>query len=287
MCSACRSPIESLGRILGHNVSGELLHDVLWLLPLGFVLGAVGTLIGAGGGFILVPVLLLLYPNEAPGTITSISLIVVFFNALSGSLVYGRAKKIDYKTGVTFAIAAIPGSILGAITSATIRRQKFDLLFGALLSILSILLLVRPRRKNAGAETQNSRNETPDLSSLKLALGSAVSTGLGFLSSFFGIGAGFIYVPAFVYILDFPVHTATATSLFTLAIMSFTGSATHLFAGLPHHGMNLALLLTPGVILGAQLGARLSRRLRADWILRGLALALGLVGLRFVIVAWR
>ena len=268
-------------------MSGELLHDALWLLPLGFVVGAFGTLIGAGGGFILVPVLLLLYPNEAPATITSISLIVVFFNALSGSIVYARAKKIEYKTGVTFALAAIPGSIFGAVTTASINRQKFDLLFGALLNIFSVLLLVRPGRKSSGGETQRSRTEISRLSSLKLALGAVLSTGLGFLSSFLGIGAGFIYVPAFIYILDFPVQTATATSLFTLAFMSFTGAVTHLFAGPLHHGMSLALLLTPGVILGAQLGARLSRRLHADWILRGLALTLGLVGLRFVIVAWR
>ena len=267
-------------------MSGELLHDALWLLPLGFVVGAFGTLIGAGGGFILVPVLLLLYPNEAPATITSISLIVVFFNALSGSIVYARAKKIEYQTGVTFALAAIPGSIFGAVTTASINRQKFDLLFGALLSIFSVLLLVRPGRKSGGGETKGSRTEISRLSSLKLALGAVLSTGLGFLSSFLGIGAGFIYVPAFIYILDFPVHTATATSLFTLAFMSFTGTATHLFAGPLHHGMNLALMLTPGVVLGAQLGARLSRRLHADWILRGLALTLGLVGLRFVIVAW-
>ena len=56
----------------------------LWLLPLGLGIGAFGTLIGAGGGFILVPILLILYPNEDTELITSISLAVVFFNALSG-----------------------------------------------------------------------------------------------------------------------------------------------------------------------------------------------------------
>jgi hypothetical protein len=50
----------------------------LRLLPLGFAVGAYGTLIGAGGGFVLVPILLLLYPNESPEIITSISLAVVF-----------------------------------------------------------------------------------------------------------------------------------------------------------------------------------------------------------------
>lgn len=263
------------------------MFDALWLLPLGLFVGTFGTLIGAGGGFILVPVLLLLYPSEAPGTITSISLIVVFFNAVSGSLAYARAKKIDYKTGVIFSVAAVPGSIFGAFATSTINRQKFDFLFGLLLSIFSVLLLIRPARKSAAGATQRPLTEIPHLSPFKLALGTAMSTGLGFLSSFLGIGAGFIYVPAFIYILDFPVHAATATSLFTLALMSFTGAATHLFAGQLLHGMNLALMLAPGVVLGAQIGARLSFRIRADWILRGLALALGLVGLRFVIVAWR
>ena len=263
-----------------------LLFDALWLLPLGVFVGTVGTLIGAGGGFILVPVLLLLYPNEAPATITTISLIIVFFNAVSGSLAYARTKKIDYKTGVVFSLAAIPGSIVGAFATAAVKRQLFDLLFGIILSLLSMLLLIRPARKSGAGQSQRSLAENPPLSPAKLILGTLISTSLGFLSSFLGIGAGFIYVPAFVYLLDFPILTATATSLFILSLMSLTGAATHLLAGMLDHGMNLALVLSPGVICGAQIGARLSRRIHADWILRGLGLALGLVGVRFVIAAW-
>ena len=59
--------------------------NYLWLLPLGLLIGAFGTLIGAGGGFILVPILLLIYPKENTELITSVSLAVFFFNALSGS----------------------------------------------------------------------------------------------------------------------------------------------------------------------------------------------------------
>ena len=66
----------------------------IWLTLLGFVIGTYGTLIGAGGGFVLVPILLMLYPNESPEIITSISLAVVFFNAMSGSLAYSRMKRI-------------------------------------------------------------------------------------------------------------------------------------------------------------------------------------------------
>ena len=73
-----------------------------WLLPLGVLIGAFGTLIGAGGGFILVPILLLVYPHEKTELITAISLAVVFFNALSGSFAYARMKRVDYKSGIIF-----------------------------------------------------------------------------------------------------------------------------------------------------------------------------------------
>ena len=71
----------------------------IWLIPVGFIIGTYGTLIGAGGGFVLVPMLILLYPQESPEVITSISLAVVFFNALSGSLAYMRLKRVDYRSG--------------------------------------------------------------------------------------------------------------------------------------------------------------------------------------------
>src|ERR1700752_2235 len=102
----------------------------LWLFPLGLAIGAFGTLIGAGGGFILVPVLFIVYPNENTELITSISLAVVFFNALSGSWAYSRMKRIDYKSGIIFALATIPGPILGALYTACVPRRIFDFFFG-------------------------------------------------------------------------------------------------------------------------------------------------------------
>ncbi len=65
------------------------------LFLLGLTVGTFGTLIGAGGGFLLVPVLLILYPRLEPEVVTAISLAVVFLNATSGSVAYGRMKKTD------------------------------------------------------------------------------------------------------------------------------------------------------------------------------------------------
>jgi len=104
-----------------------------YLIPLGFVIGAYGTLIGAGGGFVLMPMLLLLYPEESPEVITGISLAVVFFNALSGSMTYARMRRIDYRSGFLFSTATIPGAILGALTTAYIPRRLFDAIFGFLM----------------------------------------------------------------------------------------------------------------------------------------------------------
>ena len=116
--------------------------DRIWLIPVGFIIGTYGTLIGAGGGFVLVPMLILLYPQESPEVITSISLAVVFFNALSGSVAYMRLKRVDYRSGILFAAATIPGAILGALTTSFIPRHLFDISLGLMLIAASIFLIV-------------------------------------------------------------------------------------------------------------------------------------------------
>jgi uncharacterized membrane protein YfcA len=259
----------------------------LWLVLLGFFAGGYGTLIGAGGGFVLAPALLLLYPGEGPETITSITLAVVFFNALSGTLVYAKSKRIDYLSGTIFSLASVPGAILGALATTAISRKGFDLLFGLLLIAVALLLAVTTARQGA-ARIAQADFKTPTIShfgGFTLFVGSVLSTVFGFVSSFLGIGGGFLYVPALVYLLRYPIHIATATSLFVLTITAFTGSATHVAAGLFHHGLRRALVLSVGAILGAQVAARLSQRMHGNWIMRSLAIALALVGLRLIMPA--
>lgn len=261
----------------------------LWLIPLGFFAGGYGTLIGAGGGFVIAPALLLIYPGEAPETITSVSLAVVFFNALSGTLALTRSNRIHYRTGVIFAAATIPGAIAGAFATTALSRSTFNLIFGLLLIGMASFLALNPGKKGAARVAQASFDApvVTKLSAQTLLAGVVLSMCFGFISSFFGIGGGFLYVPALVYLLRFPVHMATATSLFILTITAFTGSATHVAAGLFHHGIRRAIVLSIGAIFGAQAGAWLSQRLHGDWIIRSLAVALGLVGLRLIALSFR
>lgn len=263
--------------------------DNIWLIPLGFAIGALGTLIGAGGGFILVPVLLLLYPSYSSETVTSISLAVVFFNALSGSVAYARMGRIAYRSGLIFSAATIPGAILGAFSTTLIPRGIFDGIFGVLLLLLSVFLVVRPTgkendvcRPNERECTVVERDGTTHHFSYNETLGISLSVAVGYLSSLLGIGGGIIHVPALVRLLHFPVHIATATSHFVLAFTALAGTLTHIAAGSFRDGACRTLLLAAGVVAGAQVGARFSTRIHGRWIIRALAFALGAVGVRLM-----
>jgi uncharacterized protein len=275
-------------------------YHYIWLFPLGILIGAFGTLIGAGGGFILVPILLLVYPNENTELITSISLAVVFFNALSGSWAYSRMKRVDYKSGIIFAVATIPGAILGAVSTAYVPRYAFDFIFGVLMILAGVFLWFSAKDDHAHAQDPSSPHASVKTSmqwtvrdfvdrdgvryhyEYNPVIGIVLSIFVGFVSSLLGVGGGFIHVPALSRLLNFPVHIATATSHFVLAVMALTGTLVHVASGAFEHGVRRTALLAVGVLLGAQIGARMSNRVGGKWIIRGLALALVFVGIRLI-----
>ena len=269
--------------------------EYLWLIPLGFVVGAYGTLIGAGGGFVLMPFLLILYPRETTDTLTSISLAVVFFNALSGSVAYARMRRIEYRSGLIFSAATIPGAILGALTTAYLPRRLFDMIFGLVLIAASFYLGINPtvRAQTEWPCPPNHRecivtetSGTVHRFSYHQPLGIVVSMVVGFFSSLLGIGGGIIHVPVLVKLLNFPIHIATATSHFVLTNMALTGTLTHIVTGTFTRGFHRTILLAIGVIFGAQLGAWFSGKARGTWIIRGLAIALGAVGIRLLMTVF-
>jgi uncharacterized protein len=267
----------------------------LWFIPLGFALGVLGTLIGVGGGFILVPVMLLLYPHQNPEVITSISLTVVFFNALSGSWAYARMSRIDYRSGMLFAAATVPGAILGALTTDLIPRRLFNGIFGFLMAIAAVYLLFNktsgkaPRINKGGClivRTVTPKSGNAYTFSYDLRIGIILSLLIGYLSSMLGIGGGIIHVPVLIRLLDFPVHIATATSHFILVFTALTGSLVHILKGsFTVASFYNTILLSVGVLVGAQLGAVISTHVHGRWIIRGLAIALAFAGIRIMLMA--
>ena len=273
--------------------------DITWLrvvelLAVGAGAGFYGTLVGLGGGFIILPVLLLIYhftPQQTVGT----SLTIVFFNAVSGTLAYVRQKRIDYRSGVRFAIATLPGSVLGAYIANYLSFKVFSVVLGALLFGIAVFILLRPKRDDGNSpglscapllsrvyavRTVTDNKGRVFRYAYKEWLGILVSFFVGFISSMMGIAGGVVQVPTMVYLFNFPTHVATATSTFILSLSTVTGSAFHQILG--HVVYAPALIIGAGAIIGAQGGARVAQRLQGKWIVRSLAVALLFVGGRLL-----
>jgi hypothetical protein len=253
----------------------------------GVLIGVVGTLIGAGGGFIHVPVLIIFYgfsPQHAIGT----SMAVVMLNAISGTFAYIAQKRIDYEMGIKYAVAASPGVLVGALLSQFFTVSSFSIIFSLLLMILSYYLfsgkefyVVRtkvaqaPNTRYLKDATGEEFSYAPDMS-----VGFSASILIGIFSGLFGIGGGIIHVPLMYSVLGIPVHIATATSHFILAITSFLGSI--VFVGLGYVDLDYAVLLGIGTIIGASFGARLSLKTHPYVIKKVIALCLFLLALRLL-----
>lgn len=260
-----------------HRMTPEF-QEFLLLAPLGILVGAYGTMVGAGGGSVLVPVLLMLLPHESPATITAISLAVVFFNAYSGTIVYMRMGRVDYRAGVIFTLAGLPGAVLGVFLVHEMPRGLFDPLFGLLLLAIGGLLVANPLGTRGGI-TPKPR---PGGTERGMLVGSIGSAYIGVLASLLGIGGGIIHVPFLIRMLRMPAHVATATSHFVLTFIALTATVTHVIQGEFDRGLSQTMYLAVGVMMGAPLGAALSSRLHGSMIMRLLALALCLVGSRLL-----
>ena len=270
----------------GHAVVTDL-PEALLLIMFGCAVGLIGTLIGAGGGFIHVPMLMIFFgfsPQLAIGT----SITAVFMNALSGTFSYVTHKRIDYDIGLKFATAAVPGVLVGAVIAQHFTFTSFSILFSITLILLSIHLfaekeisIVRTKEVELPEERRLVDAEgalhayAPDM-----AIGLAGSFFTGIFSGLFGIGGGIIHVPLMYSVLGIPVHIATATSHFILAITSLF--AVIIFAGMHEIDLDFAIFIGVGAILGAYFGARMSRKTRPRFIKRAIAVCLLMLALKLI-----
>jgi len=265
--------------------------EFIGLVALGFAVGTYGTIIGLGGGFILVPALLLLYPEYNPEQVTAISLAVVCANTISGSIAYARQGRIDYLTGFIFAASAAPGVLAGVFLVGLVPERGFTIVFALLLLALAVLALrgsprvIRPPLAGRGVIVRSV--VTPEGTyryGYRLWQGILLSMGVGLVSSLFGIGGGAIHVPAMISVLHFPVQFAVATSQFIVAFMSGEGTAVHLAKGtLVGDQWVKAVALGIGTIPGAQAGAQIARRMKGRTIVRLLVAALLLLAGRLLV----
>ena len=114
-------------------------------------------------------------------------------------------------------------------------------------------------------------------------LGIAIAFGIGLLGGLLGLGGGIMHVPVLTQILGFPIHIATATSHFVVATSSLFAILTHVVAGSFFQEISKTLVISAGAVIGAQFGARLSKKVSGSLIIRLLAIGLGIVAIRLLI----
>jgi len=263
----------------------------------GLGVGMYGTMVGAGGGFLIVPVMLLVWhvtPAQAAGT----SLTVVFLNAAAGSYSYAKQGRVDYRSGFYLAAATLPGSVAGAFMAKWFSGRVFAIVFAVFLLAMGSFLVWKPLRgKEHEQQTPRADGAHDDrwwwmhrditdksghryVWDYNLLTGLILSFFVGFMSSILGIGGGIIHVPALIHLLFFSSHLAAATSHFILALSAFVGAGTHVALGDVLFGP--AALMGIGVIPGAQLGALLAKKSRGAVTVRLLSVALFVVAIRLL-----
>lgn len=258
---------------------------------IGIVAAFIGSLVGLGGGIILVPILLFLYQYvdsfswAEPQMIVGISLVTMVFTALSSTISYWRSGRVDYKTGILFLLGSIPGSVLGSWLNQFIDANKFSLYFGFIMICISLLLFIKRKERTQASKIVNDKKNSrtfrigEETYHYTVAIFPAIliSFGVGMLSGMFGIGGGAIMVPVMLLLFGFPVHIAVPTSMFMIFFISLVSSLTHIVLGHVPWGYIFFFIL--GAFIGGTLGAKVNQLLTGKtlkWILRIVLIGVGL-----------
>lgn len=226
--------------------------DQLWLIPLGFAAGILGSMIGLGGGIIVVPVLTFL--GFPPTLAASNSLFAAFSNAVASTFSYSRQKRIEYSLGLKLGLLSVPGTVLGAYASSDVAPVIFKVLFGLVLVSSAAYIFLRKKIE--------TKEKTLSKQMIIFAIGASFFAGI--ISSFFGIGGGTIFVPLMVVGMGMTMKKAAPTSQFILLFASLSGVIVHSILG--HPDFMQAGLLSLGAFIGGLVGARLSLDIRERYL---------------------
>jgi len=262
----------------------------------GFVIGVLSGLFGVGGGFLLVPLLNIVFNipyNIAIGS----SLLQMVGTSISSTLKHRGYGHIDYKLAGFILMGSIVGVELGArvlmrlknlgtitINTSTISIMDFwiNIIYIILLSLIGTSMFLESK-KAKGREPRGGVVDTilsrkiknvkiPPIISLPISNIEDISVcylvvlgfGVGILSGLLGIGGAFILNPVLIYLVGVPTSVAIGTSLFQTIFVSAYGALTHLLKG--NIDFRIVACILTGSIIGSQLGARIHNNLRGAHI---------------------
>ncbi|MFW9795341.1 MAG: sulfite exporter TauE/SafE family protein, partial [Candidatus Thorarchaeota archaeon] len=226
--------------------------------------GTISSMVGIGGGIFNTPLLMIVFlvgiefaEQIAPAT----ALVAALFLAIASSVAYWRQdpRPIIPKVGLFLAITTVPGSLIGVMLRTMIESPYvLRLIFGLSLMPVAIRMLFAVRREKGDIVSELARYDMSELTDKRLAISLFGGFIGGISAGLLGIGGGAVVVPVFAVLMGLPMHAAVATSMFTMMFTASAGTAMNYVNGFVNP--YFAVSLGAGMLLGAQIGARLAVR---------------------------
>jgi hypothetical protein len=214
----------------------------------GFSLG----LVGGGGSILAVPLMVYVVGVPDPHVAIGTSAIAVAANAAVNLSNHARGGTVRWDCALTFAAAGIVGALAGSIFGKMLDGQKLLALFALVMLVIAMLML-KTRARAGLPDVKMDWSNMPAIAGLGLATGT--------LSGFFGIGGGFLIVPALMLATGMSIMNAVSSSLVAVTAFGLTTAASYAWSGLISWG--LAGLFVAGGLAGGLIGTRLARLLAA------------------------
>jgi uncharacterized membrane protein YfcA len=216
----------------------------------GALVGLSLGLVGGGGSILAVPLMVYLVGVASPHVAIGTSAVAVAVNAAANLFGHGRNGTVKWRCALVFAGAGVVGAAIGASLGKLMDGERLLVLFAVLMIVVGGLML-RRRSVEGDAAVRLSRENLPALLGLGLATGA--------LSGFFGIGGGFLIVPALMLATGMPILNAVGSSLVAVTAFGMTAAASYAFSGLVD--WSLAAVFIAGGVAGGLAGSGLAKRL--------------------------
>ncbi|MEZ5411758.1 MAG: sulfite exporter TauE/SafE family protein [Acidimicrobiales bacterium] len=265
----------------------------LFASPLGFLIGLSLGALGGGGSILAVPALVYA-AGQTPKHATTTSLVLVSVTSVIGILPHWKAGRVRFASGTIFGLAGVGGSLLGSHWNKAVNPDALLLAFAGVMLVAAAAMwrrtraTVRPTAAGAGtgvtlnslgaaASAVDPLDVLPDdgpaagprrrIDAVTVAKVLVAGTIVGLLTGFFGVGGGFVIVPALVLALDFDMPEAIGTSLLVITVNSAVALATRLQSGSIEWGTVVPFTIASliGVVVGTRLAATRNPRSLQQW----------------------
>jgi uncharacterized membrane protein YfcA len=244
------------------------MSEFLFMILGGLLAGLFGSVLGLGGGVLIIPMLTLVFDvpmREAIGA----SLVCVIATSSGAASLYVKKRLCNIRLGMTLELATTLGAIAGGVIAGLVEPQILYFLFSALLVYTAWTMFKKRERATNPVETKSGEGW---YQIARLPLGMGASFVAGNVSGLLGVGGGVVKVPVMYLLMGVPLKTAVATSNFMIGVTASAGAFVYFFRGDVNPLVAGSTML--GVFLGATFGSRLLPKIEADYLKKAFVLVL-------------